>query len=416
MQPREHALNAEPDYTTNRLFTNAILYGLPAAVLATIFTQYTAWHNGRSFMALFGPAMVLAVACVALNRRLSMAIRKFLVSGALLIMGVVLIVLRGVLGLGCVYLLTYSIFYALHFSPNLVRRAMAVNVAICIAFSFGIYLKLFHVGAIASVTLEHWVTQSINFLFLNLVIVVMIRQTIGKLEHTMHTETDINRKLQVEFEEKQLLNESLQRSEKMYKTLFSSSPSAKLIFDVNSLCFLETNNAASMVYGYTEAQFRGMRLTDLHQPEDIPALLKQMEGDSHADNALSTIRSRHVRKDGTVIVVDLLRCNIELKGKLARLIVVNDVTQQVEQLSAIQKQNAKLKEIAYIQSHLVRLPLTRIMALTDLIADEYKYADDQQLLSALVTSSNELDQLIRRIVNESATVLTELEGYRNDQH
>jgi len=74
----------------------------------------------------------------------------------------------------------------------------------------------------------------------------------------------------------------------------------------------------------------------------------------------------------------------------------------------LKTQNEKLKDIAYVQAHTIRLPLTKIMALTDLIENEYKGVIDQELMSSLTHSSNELDSMIRKIVSESETILTEL--------
>jgi len=74
----------------------------------------------------------------------------------------------------------------------------------------------------------------------------------------------------------------------------------------------------------------------------------------------------------------------------------------------LKNQNEKLKDIAYVQAHTIRLPLTKIMALTDLIENEYKGLIDQELMSSLTHSSNELDSMIRKIVSESETILTEL--------
>ncbi|PTQ94002.1 PAS domain S-box-containing protein [Mucilaginibacter yixingensis] len=405
LQPPSAGQTRDAEYLSNRLFTQAIVYGLPAGFLALIPAVYVSLKKGNLYLSIFGTVMMLVVALVSLVPRLPMSLRKLTVSGALVLTAVMLIAFMGSFGIGCTYLLTCSAFYALHFSGKFAWRAMWVNIGVCLAFALGIALKLIHTEALAKVTLMDWLTYSVNFLFLNSVIVVMIRQTIARLERTMRKEAEIHEELKNEFFEKQLLHLSLRESEKRYRTLFTLSPSAKLVFSIETLNFLETNKAATEIYGYSEKEFLELRLTDLHLDEDIPFLLKYIEEEPHTDGSLPTLVARHIRKDGSLIHVEVLRSNISLKGKSARMIVVNDITRQVEQVEAIQKQNEKLKEIAYIQSHLVRMPLTKIMALTQLIADEFKGNGDPKLLEALSQSADELDQHIRKIIGETSTIL-----------
>lgn len=410
MQPPQYGRTADPEYISNRLFTQAILYGLPIAVLALIPAVFQAVNRGNPFLVAFGPGMVLAVAVVCLNAKLSLAMRKLTVAAALVITAMVLMTKLGLLSIGGSYLLTCSVFYALHFSGKFALRAVGVNVAVCVAFALGILFGVLPAGGMRAVSLMQWITYAVNFLFLNIVIVIMIRQTIARLERTLRMEAETHQELKNEFEENQHLHNYLQESENRYRTLFSMSPSAKLIFDIDTLSFLETNQAATEVYGYTEAEFLNMKLTDIHLPEQVQKLIKRVADANQTDGALSTLRTRHVRKDGALIEVEVLRTNIEFYGKKARLIVINDITQQIVQVNAIQKQNAKLKEIVHIQSHLVRQPLTQIMALTDLIADEFKTEGDPRLLAALTESAKELDQLICRVVSESTDILNEFEG------
>jgi PAS domain S-box-containing protein len=82
-----------------------------------------------------------------------------------------------------------------------------------------------------------------------------------------------------------------------------------------------------------------------------------------------------------------------------------DITEQKKYIREIEKQNMRLKEIAWIQSHEVRAPLARMMGLVDLINNhsdpEYKLPD---LLNAIAASAQELDALIRKIVKKTEEV------------
>lgn len=86
------------------------------------------------------------------------------------------------------------------------------------------------------------------------------------------------------------------------------------------------------------------------------------------------------------------------------MIIATDITQLVEFTQAIQLQNEKLREIAFIQSHVIRLPLARIMSIAELISTEYEGKIDPELLNFLDISTKELDNVIRDLVNKSASV------------
>ncbi|WP_139112932.1 PAS domain S-box protein [Mucilaginibacter sp. PPCGB 2223] len=73
----------------------------------------------------------------------------------------------------------------------------------------------------------------------------------------------------------------------------------------------------------------------------------------------------------------------------------------------LQDQNEKLKEISWMQSHVIRAPLSRIMGLLTLLQDGDAHEKDLTL-TFLVQSANELDDVIRNIVDK----IIECEIYR----
>jgi len=67
-------------------------------------------------------------------------------------------------------------------------------------------------------------------------------------------------------------------------------------------------------------------------------------------------------------------------------------------VNAIEEQNKTLREIAWVQSHLVRAPLSRIMGLIDLFTNhENSDADKRKILNYIVVSANELDEIVKDI-------------------
>lgn len=71
----------------------------------------------------------------------------------------------------------------------------------------------------------------------------------------------------------------------------------------------------------------------------------------------------------------------------------------------IEKQNETLKEITWIQSHVVRSPLSRIMAMTDLLKNNNNTEEEKEfLINNIIISSDELDDVIKEIVSKSEKI------------
>lgn len=68
-----------------------------------------------------------------------------------------------------------------------------------------------------------------------------------------------------------------------------------------------------------------------------------------------------------------------------------------QRTAELEKQNRQLTEYAFINSHLLRAPLARVLGLLQLIQLEDLPVRDKQLVEALFTSANELDTLVRNI-------------------
>lgn len=81
--------------------------------------------------------------------------------------------------------------------------------------------------------------------------------------------------------------------------------------------------------------------------------------------------------------------------------IQRDITQNKKHLKEMEEQNRKFKEIAWIQSHLVRAPLARVMALVDLLKNFTPGDDKDELLLHLSNSAKELDAIIINIADKT---------------
>ncbi|MGV3527020.1 MAG: response regulator [Candidatus Sericytochromatia bacterium] len=106
------------------------------------------------------------------------------------------------------------------------------------------------------------------------------------------------------------------------------------------------------------------------------------------------------------------------KDDLSALVLYKSIIYSIERLKyiqALESQNAQLREIAWIQSHAVRAPVARLLGLMQIYeTDPNPGACAPQLFPLLKQSAEELDQIIRDVIQRSETALSQLAGANTD--
>jgi PAS domain S-box-containing protein len=198
---------------------------------------------------------------------------------------------------------------------------------------------------------------------------------------------------------------SLKSSEQRYSDLFHFSPLPMWVFDKESLKFLDVNNAAIAHYGYTKEEFLGMDITQIRPKEEMAILDSALHLVKEKHETINHGEVTHLKKNGERIKVDVRSNGFEYKGKPAKIILINDVTERNQYVEAIEKQNKTLKEIAWTQSHVVRAPLARLLGLVNYLSDEeVPEGQRKQVYQHIQRSANELDEIIKSVVSKSQEI------------
>lgn len=193
--------------------------------------------------------------------------------------------------------------------------------------------------------------------------------------------------------------ELLAASEKRYSDLFHLNPLPMFVFELSTLRYIDVNRAAVEHYGYSREEFLSMTILDIRPTEDA-ALVKTTVAE-HQNEPQTRLEGifRHQKKNGEIIRVDIESTIITYHGLQCKIVLAKDVTEQIRYIEAIEGQNKKLKEIAWMQSHVIRAPLSRIMGLLPLLGKQRANKEQQQIYEYLVTSADELDRVIRSITD-----------------
>lgn len=211
----------------------------------------------------------------------------------------------------------------------------------------------------------------------------------------------LHRSIVLNFERKKIIS-ALEGSEKKYSDLFNLSPLPMWVVDLNTLRFLDVNIATINNYGYSRKEFLLMTLNDITPAEALHEHGWGLKADNKHPYVCSQSVTVHKMKNGDLRNVEVQVAPIMYKNKEANIIIATDITERLQHINAIEGQNEKLREISWMQSHIIRAPLCRIMSLVELIKDNKDDTEEQQImLDFLTTSANELDRVIKNIVNET---------------
>ena len=113
-----------------------------------------------------------------------------------------------------------------------------------------------------------------------------------------------------------------------FRALFINSPLPMWVYSVETLRFLEVNDALIAKYGYSRDEFLAMTLREMRPPEDMERLTQWLQL-SPSDRLLVN-EWRHRRKDGQVVDVDVFLREIDFNGEPARLAVIIDISARKE--------------------------------------------------------------------------------------
>ncbi|MCM3877502.1 MAG: PAS domain S-box protein [Thermoanaerobaculia bacterium] len=128
-------------------------------------------------------------------------------------------------------------------------------------------------------------------------------------------------------EKRRSSEEALRIAEEQYRLLFESSPLPMWVVDRDTLRYLAANDAAVGHYGYSRDEFLSMHIGQIRPAEDVAAVKLAIPKETAGIEKLGVWR--HLKKDGTLINVEIATHVLTWAGRSAWLVLAYDVTDRL---------------------------------------------------------------------------------------
>jgi PAS domain S-box-containing protein len=190
----------------------------------------------------------------------------------------------------------------------------------------------------------------------------------------------------------------LRQSENRFYKMFIDNTASMYLIDPETRAFIDVNPACEKLYGFTREEFLEKKISEINvSAENVTWQIEKLR-----EERSGFFVFKHYKKDGSVMDLEISSCMIIVENQEIIYEIVHDITERNQYYAAVSDQNKLLKDIAWMQSHVVRAPLARIMGLVDLLEDEgFKDLNQTEIIALINEAASELDGIIRNITNQS---------------
>src|SRR5687768_5910974 len=154
--------------------------------------------------------------------------------------------------------------------------------------------------------------------------------------------------------ERRRIDQKLKETEAKYQRLFHFSPLPMLVYDVQSLIFLDVNEAALQLYGYSKSEFVSMSISSIlpenRKQEYLDNLMQLRTSSSH----YRTI-AQHLKKSGELMFIETQSDPIDFGGIKARLVVSTDITEKTRATRALELSEQRFRALVQDGADLIAI-------------------------------------------------------------
>jgi len=203
--------------------------------------------------------------------------------------------------------------------------------------------------------------------------------------------------------ERKLTEKKLRESEMRYRRIFENVLDVVFQTSLDGI-IIEVSPSITNHVGYTRDELIGTKIIDIYyDPGDREKIMDLLRKHGSIQDQEIRFKSKNGELVYTSVSAKLFPATENMPAYIEG--VFSNITERVKYLKEIEAQNKKLKEIAWIQSHVVRAPLARMMGLIEI----FKFVDRDspeyfEWTEHFFNTANELDTVIREISEKSKDI------------
>jgi PAS domain S-box-containing protein len=148
----------------------------------------------------------------------------------------------------------------------------------------------------------------------------------------------------IEKKKRKRVEKTLRESEEKYRALFESSPDGILIADAQTKRLDYANPSLCRMLGYSKKELQGLSVSDIHPQDDLNHVISEFEAQIRGEKALSE-NLRCLKKDGTMIYVDINSVVISVDGRKRLVGFFRDVTKRRHAEQMLREEQEKFRSL-----------------------------------------------------------------------
>ncbi|MEO8166941.1 MAG: PAS domain S-box protein [bacterium] len=147
-------------------------------------------------------------------------------------------------------------------------------------------------------------------------------------------------------------HDDLQQNEKNYRELFETNPHPMWVYDIETLMFLDVNDAAIENYGYSREEFLRMTIHEIVHEMSAEEMQHQLMREGVLDRSVGW---RHQKKNGTIIDVEMSSHSLPLRNqRKARLVLATDITKRLSAEMLLRESEERYRDLFESASDLIQ--------------------------------------------------------------
>jgi PAS domain S-box-containing protein len=157
----------------------------------------------------------------------------------------------------------------------------------------------------------------------------------------------------VDITERKKAEELVRQSEKRFRTLAETTPSAIVVYNFNDGRIRYVNSGMQEIFGYTQSELLSITIWDLIHPDSVAKVTARREARLRGEVVASRVELQLITKNGETRWVDQSTATIDFEGNAAMICTAFDITERKRAEEALRLSEERYRLIVENQTEFI---------------------------------------------------------------